>query len=150
MSQKIVFNGGTQWWLRDGKYHREDGPAIVLPSGTMYWYRDGLRHRKDGPAIVYANGRQDWFREGNRHREDGPAVVYANGVNFWYLHGETVPDLNIVCRRIQRWYRIRKIRKFVRLINTEGPFSHWFDSPEGWGGKWRMRDLEKFASQIEI
>jgi hypothetical protein len=26
-----------QWWL-NGKFHREDGPAIEYPSGTKEWY----------------------------------------------------------------------------------------------------------------
>ncbi len=32
---------GTQRWFKDGKLHREDGPAIIWPSGYQEWYKDG-------------------------------------------------------------------------------------------------------------
>lgn len=39
-----------------GKYHRENGPAVVPKSeskpGIGEWYRHGLLHREDGPAVV--------------------------------------------------------------------------------------------------
>lgn len=31
----------SQVWLEDGKVHRSDGPAVVLPDGIERWYRDG-------------------------------------------------------------------------------------------------------------
>ena len=170
----IVNKNGTKVWYRGGKIHRDNGPAVVWLNGTLSWYRDDVLHREDGPAVVHKNGGEEWYRNGEYHREDGPAFVHVSGARMWYrngarhrldgpaviwadgdtdnwfLHDENVPDLNIVSTRIQRWYRMRKIRKFVGLINTEGPFSHWFDSPDGWGGKWRKRDLQKFANRIEI
>ena len=156
---------GTQEWYFQGKRHRADGPAIVCMDGDEFWYRDGKRHRLDGPAILRSNGNEFWYRDGLRHRLDGPAIILPNGADFWhlrsesvpsgskrcehwYLHGESVSDLNIVSIRIQRWYRMRKIRKLMCLLNTEGPFSYWFDSPEGWGGKWQKHGLEKFVTVI--
>jgi hypothetical protein len=45
-------------YLRDGKFHRDDGPAVIghdPAAGTVthegYW-RDGKRHRDDGPAVI--------------------------------------------------------------------------------------------------
>ena len=32
---------GTKTWWRDGKRHREDGPAYEGADGTKAWYRDG-------------------------------------------------------------------------------------------------------------
>jgi hypothetical protein len=28
----------TQLWLFDGKWHREDGPAVIYPDGTQAWF----------------------------------------------------------------------------------------------------------------
>ena len=32
---------GTGWHYRDGKLHREDGPAIIRPSGYKGWWLTG-------------------------------------------------------------------------------------------------------------
>ena len=42
--------------LKNGKLHREEGPAIEIASGTKVWYKNGIRHRDVGPAIEYTNG----------------------------------------------------------------------------------------------
>lgn len=75
-------------YYRDGKYHRQGGPAISsrhADGSTEEYYRDGRLHRKDGPALVwrYANGSmvERYYRDGKLHREDGPAFVqrWADG-----------------------------------------------------------------------
>lgn len=39
-------------WALNGKYHREDGPAVVYDDGTSYWYYENDRmHRIGGPAV---------------------------------------------------------------------------------------------------
>jgi len=46
---------GTKYWKdKKGRYHREDGPAIVWLDGSKFWYFDGLCHRTDGPAVERA------------------------------------------------------------------------------------------------
>ena len=52
--------------------------------GTKCWYKSGKYHRDDGPAVIYPDGRQEWYKEGKWHRDDGPAVIYPNGVQRWY------------------------------------------------------------------
>ena len=61
--------------------------VVVDDTGNQFWYLNGKYHREDGPAVVYANGYQAWYLNGQLHREDGPAIVYANGDQFWYLNG---------------------------------------------------------------
>lgn len=73
---------------RDGKFDREDGPAVLRDSGTKEWYRGGVLHRVGGPAIEYASGSEGWYRGGVLHRDDGPAVVDDSGVNIWYKNGK--------------------------------------------------------------
>ena len=59
----------------------------VYDSGTRCWYLNGKFHREDGPAIEYSNGTLCWWLNGDRHREDGPACEYADGSSSWYLNG---------------------------------------------------------------
>jgi len=54
--------------------------------GNKHWYKDGKLHREDGPAIEYSNGSKHWHQNGKRHREDGPAVEYVDGGRHWYLN----------------------------------------------------------------
>ena len=81
---------GNKRWLLNGKYHREDGPAIELACGTKEWYLNDRRHREDGPAIEYANGTKYWYLNGELHREDGPAIEHTYGFKSWYVDGEKI------------------------------------------------------------
>ena len=97
---KTYANGAKQWYL-NGKWHREDGPAIELANGSKEWWLNDKLHREDGPAVEYANGDKEWFLNGKRHREDGPAVEYADGDKDWFLNGvhadpETIVDLWLI------------------------------------------------------
>lgn len=38
-----VYTNGSQFWLRDGRPHRDNGPAIVRANGSKFWYRGGVR-----------------------------------------------------------------------------------------------------------
>ena len=84
----IEASDGSREWFRNGKRHRDDGPAVEYANGSRHWYRNGKLHRDDGPAIEYADGSCKWFRNGELHREDGPAVEYANGSCEWFLNDE--------------------------------------------------------------
>ncbi len=80
----IVDSGGSQYWYRRGKLHRDgDLPAIVTESGVMEWYHKGQHHRgNDLPATISPNGSRLWYQRGRLHREgDMPAIVspYDNG-----------------------------------------------------------------------
>jgi hypothetical protein len=84
-----VLDDGTQQWLdENGRLHRDDGPALVLPNGQEEWYRHGILHREDGPAVVWPDGREAWCRHGMLHREDGPAVVRPDGREEWWRNGK--------------------------------------------------------------
>ncbi|MEN6644002.1 MAG: hypothetical protein ABFE08_16315 [Armatimonadia bacterium] len=78
---------GSQCWHRDGRLHRDDGPAVQRPDGTLEWYLEGCRHRVGGPAIERPDGTREWYRRGRRHREDGPAIEHGDGYNRWFLDG---------------------------------------------------------------
>ena len=87
----IEYSNGNKEWLIDGKYHREDGrPAIEYDDGgTKLWYKDGKQHRENGPAVEYANGNKEWWINGKQHREDDrSAIEHANGDRMWCKYGK--------------------------------------------------------------
>ncbi len=84
----VKWNNGDEEWHKDGKLHREDGPAIEMTDGTKEWWIDGKRHREDGPAVALKNGTKKWYKNGKLHRDDGPAVEYKSGTKKWYINGK--------------------------------------------------------------
>jgi hypothetical protein len=54
--------------------------------GNKRWYKNGKLHREDGPAVEYANGTKVWCLNGKLHREDGPAFESADGSKKWFLN----------------------------------------------------------------
>jgi hypothetical protein len=80
---------GDKTWFLNGKFHREDGPAIIYPNGDKEWYINGVLHRDDGPAIETAFGKiKEWYVNGLLHRVDGPAIEYSNEIKHWCLNGK--------------------------------------------------------------
>jgi hypothetical protein len=49
----IEHSDGTKYWYLNGKYHREDGPALEYSNGNKYWYLNGkkisLETKSDDP-----------------------------------------------------------------------------------------------------
>lgn len=106
-------------WVRRGKLHRDDGPAVKrpprskprlrmpgdnskdLPVAVEEWWLNGHPYRPDEPAIVWDDGRGDWYNiDGELHRDgDEPAVEYPRPYGE-YEHG---PD-----RYYKRGLRHRK------------------------------------------
>lgn len=59
-------DGGSEFWFKDGKPHREDGPAIIFENGTQFWYKNGIKHRQGGPAVIRANGAVEYWSYGRK------------------------------------------------------------------------------------
>lgn len=70
-----------------GELHRLYGPAYI---STRYkveaWYKNGKLHREDGPAYTHRSNML-WFYEGELHREGGPAVIEYGGPKQYWIHG---------------------------------------------------------------
>jgi len=49
---------------------------------AIYHYKNGKVHRDDGPAIEHSDGAKLWYKNGKMHRDDGPAVQNENGDKF--------------------------------------------------------------------
>lgn len=90
------FYDGTKHWYKNGKFHRDDGPAVIAPEGTKKWYQNGRLHRDDGPAVIHYNGTKEWYQNGRLHRDDGPAVINADGTNYWFKNGKQYQGLKVV------------------------------------------------------
>ncbi len=72
-------------------FTKMDNPIIDV-YGNQSWYKDGKRHRDDGPAVISVNGGQYWYQNGKRHRDDGPAVIFADGLKQWYQNGVFIKE----------------------------------------------------------
>jgi large subunit ribosomal protein L20 len=57
-------------------------------NGDKYWYKEGKYHREDGPAVEWANGNKEWWFEGELHRLDGPAFEHPNGTKEWLIEAK--------------------------------------------------------------
>lgn len=84
MNQECYENNGNKWWIKDGKFHREDGPAKEYADGTKEWFIEGKRHREDGPAIEYADGRKVWYKN-----DDICARQYVSGDKYVFTRKES-------------------------------------------------------------
>lgn len=93
-------------WLKDGKIHREGGPASSTwdEAGVLIseaWYQNGRWHRSpwDGPASWSLDAKkgvilqEGYYWEGRPHRIDGPALISRSvrtGLvvrEEWVVHG---------------------------------------------------------------
>lgn len=72
-------------WFKNGKLHREDGPAESIANISEKWFFNGLLHRDDGPAETGDGAK--WFHHGELHRVGGPALITDHKM-VWYLHGD--------------------------------------------------------------
>ena len=92
---------GTKRWYKNGKKHREDGPAVEYYSGTKYWYREGKLHREDGPTIEYYNGEKSYYLEGRYYMK-----------NDYYKYLKEIDDLplEIQLTHEKEWVRERAKR----------------------------------------
>lgn len=60
------FSGYVSHWDKNGKLHREDGPATYTIDGIIkVWYKHGLVHNLTGPAYIDTKGGQHWYIDGN-------------------------------------------------------------------------------------
>ena len=135
----------NKYWYKEGKLHREDGPAVEYSDGGKEWYIEGKHHREDGPAIICGNGSKYWYIEGEQHRLDGPAIEYADEARYWYIEnylyspiwldfliGDSVFLGKEKGKHNLDWLRFltdKEIKEFPFISGMEsyGPFVHLFD-----------------------
>lgn len=62
----IWSDGNIEYFDKQMRLHREDGPAMSGPSGYEAWHFHGRLHRIGGPAITHVSGQKEYFVNGNR------------------------------------------------------------------------------------
>ena len=62
MLEHRISKTGFESWYLNGRYHKEDGPAIINLRGSEEWQQDGELHRIDGPAVINSNGYEAWYK----------------------------------------------------------------------------------------
>ncbi len=97
---KHIYSDGSQVWWKDGKIHREDGPAVIWPDGTQRWYKDGKLHREDGPAVIYSYGTKEWYLNGKNVTDD--IIIWAKDRNI-DLNNLSDDDKIILKIEIKMW-----------------------------------------------
>ena len=60
--------------------------------GTKEWYKNGKLHREDGPAVIHSDGFKMWLIKGKLHREDGPAKIWPDGYCEYYLNSKQLTE----------------------------------------------------------
>ena len=79
-----VEDWGITYYYLNGKFHREDGPAIKFNNGTKEWYINGKYSRLDGPAREFSSIDKEYWIEGKHYstKEDfeSAAYLYNNGL----------------------------------------------------------------------
>ena len=108
---KKIVNGVTTY-TKNGRYHREDGPAIIWKDGTSQWYFNGKKHRDDGPAIDLKNVKI-WYKNGKKHRDDGPAEIYSNDEYFWWNDGNNITE------EVNEWILTNNVVDYKEWTNKE-------------------------------
>lgn len=78
---------GEKIWVKNGKLHCDDGPAVERHHGTKEWWVNDKRHRDDGPAYETSYCKE-WFVNGLMHRDDGPAMESISGYEIWACMGK--------------------------------------------------------------
>jgi hypothetical protein len=85
-------------------------PKLTIENDSKYWeLPNGKFHREDGPALEYASGTKQWCINGDYHREDGPAIEYFDGDKFWYLNNVEYTEMGH-----KQEMRSRKLEKILK------------------------------------
>jgi hypothetical protein len=71
----------------------EGSNFIEYSNGDKCWYKNGKLHRDGGPAIERSNGNKAWYKGGDLHREDGPAIEFSDREVEYWVNGVRYPTL---------------------------------------------------------
>ncbi len=76
-SSHIIYPNGTHFWYKDGKIHREDGPAVIYPSGSQFWY---INNKNITDDII------NWAKDRNidlNNMTDDDKVILKLEIKMW-------------------------------------------------------------------
>ena len=59
---------------------------LIITKNSKYYLVNGIYHRDEGPALISKDGGKIYFKHGKQHRLEGPAVVFTfNKLNYQYM-----------------------------------------------------------------
>ncbi len=68
---KIEWEDEDIYWLKDGKIHRTNDPAMDNKDGSKCWHINGKLHRTNGPAVEYPDGSvEHWINDERVSKEE--------------------------------------------------------------------------------
>ena len=88
-------------------------PCKIDEYGNKYWWLNGKFHREDGPAIERADGYQAWYLNGKAHREDGPALISISGFKSWWLNDKFIAE----GERPKNWDELVLLSQVEQVMN---------------------------------
>jgi hypothetical protein len=75
-------NGRKVYKNKDGKIHRDGGPAVIFQISAEKFLEDFIPVQDvEGEVTILAK----WYQNGLLHREDGPAII-NQGMYAYYLN----------------------------------------------------------------
>lgn len=87
----VSYPSGDTYWYKNGKLHRDGGPAVELKNGTKKWYQYDKLHRSDDmPAVENVDGTKIWYRYGQIHRDGDKPAIISGDIEIRYKFGEFV------------------------------------------------------------
>jgi len=109
-----IQTNGRKGWFKNGKLHRENGPAIIWEYGEKMWCQNGKLHRPDGPAIIKEGGEKKYFIFGKHLTEEQFKI-------FQFLWKNTF--LERTNESMEIFFKLAKTKKlmktFVKLAKTK-------------------------------
>jgi len=128
---KMAFKGPDgEYFIMNGKLHREDGPARTYPNGTEAWFLNGQLHREGAPAVIKADGSVEWYLNGGKHRVGAPAVIKPDGYEEWWLNGGKhrvgAPAVTKPNGSVEWWLHGKLHREGGPAIISAGGTERWY------------------------
>jgi len=68
---------------------------IIDEFGNKYWYKNGKLHKEGGPAVEHIDGYKAWYLNGKLHRVDGPAIEEGE-YKAWFLNNRRVKREDVI------------------------------------------------------
>jgi len=81
---------GCKIWIKNGRRHRESGPAVIYANGAEIWYLNGVIHRGDDKPAVNHDDLKEWWVDGFRHRDGNKPAVISRNYKEWWINGKRV------------------------------------------------------------
>lgn len=91
---------------------------VEYPSQTKVWLKEGKRHREDGPAVIYSGGGNQWWIDGNWYPFTGP--VYIQNSNGTFSNAGTTAESLIQTSIYLGKEKGRYNLEWLRFLTEEG------------------------------